>query len=65
MNGRPITVCGTRFVQMSFNDLQALIVMIANVLSDAIHEIAAVFEGEGGYLLMLVILLVIWYALAG
>ena len=50
---------------MSFNELGSLIVSIANGISDAIHEIAAVFGGDGGFLLMLVLLLVAWYVLAG
>lgn len=49
---------------MSFDDLRSLIVTIANGINDAIHEVAAVLEGDGGFLLMLVLLLVVWYALA-
>lgn len=50
---------------MSLKDLGALFVNIANSISDAIYEVAAVFEGEGGFLLMLVLILVVWYALVG
>ena len=50
---------------MSFTELGSLIVSIPKSISDAIHEITAVFEGDGGFLLMLVLLLVAWYVLAG
>jgi uncharacterized membrane protein len=50
---------------MSLHDLGSLILSIANSIDDGIHEVAAVFEGDGGFLLMLVLLLVVWYALAG